>query len=401
VERLSRALALYLVSRVLAASGLTMLRASLLWHLYELTKSPLDLGLVGLVQLVPALLLSLPAGVVADRFSRKRIAQLGQLGAALACIAVALGTHAEQTRALHLFAVAAVVAAASAFANPACAALLPSLVTREQFPRAVTWSSTAQALAFATGPALAGLLLASASIAAAYAGAAILLVGSIGALAFLRTASTDAGATRAALSWSAVLDGLRFVAKSRVVLGAMSLDLLAVIFGGAGALLPVFASDVLHVGARGYGALSASAEVGAVAMSIVLVALPPIRRAGPALLTAVACYGACTIAFGASTAFPLSLVAYGLVGAADQVSVVLRQTLVQLNTPDELRGRVSSVSSIFIGASNQLAAVEAGFVAAATTAPFAVVSGGVGVLVVVAIVAVALPELRRITIEHS
>jgi hypothetical protein len=181
----------------------------------------------------------------------------------------------------------------------------------------------------------------------------------------------------------------------------MSLDLFAVILGGASALLPVFANDVLHVGAKGYGALSASLEVGAVVMSLLLVALPPLRRAGPALLVAVACYGLATIAFGASRAFPLSLVAYGLAGCADQVSVVLRQTLVQLNTPDELRGRVSSVSSIFIGASNQLAAVEAGFVAAATTAPFAVVSGGLGVLIVVSVVALLIPELRRFTIASA
>lgn len=400
MEHVTRALALYLVSRVLSAGGLTMLRASLMWHLYALTKSPLDLGLVGLMQFIPALTLSLPAGVVADRFDRRRIAQLGQLVVACVCIALAAVTPAGHTRPIHLFAVAMLVAAASAFMNPARAALLPSLVTRAQFPRAVTWASTAQALAFATGPALAGLVLASSTIGVAYAGAALLLVASIVTLAFLQVAPADASAKRAALSWHSVLEGLRFVRQKKIVLGAMTLDLFAVILGGAGALLPVFANDVLHVGARGYGALSASFEIGAVAMSVLLVALPPIGRAGPALLRAVVCYGVATIIFGASTAFPLSLVAYGVAGAADQVSVVLRQTLVQLNTPDELRGRVSSVSSIFIGASNQLGAVEAGFVAAATTAPIAVVSGGIGVLVVVVIVALTIPELRRHTIAR-
>lgn len=405
---MSPAVALYLVSRVLAASGLTMLRAALMWHLYALTDSAFYLGLTGVVQFIPALVLALPAGVVADRFDRRRVAQLGQLVVAVLCIGEGALTYAEQTGALHLFVTAGFVSAANAFSNPARAALLPTLVTRDAFPRVVTWASTAQALAFATGPALAGVIIAAATIGLAYAGAAVLLVASIVTLAFLQVPARDeAGAPGAAvakrvpMSWAAVFEGLRFVGKNRVVLGAMTLDLFAVILGGAGALLPVFASDVLDVGARGYGALSAALEVGAVLMSILLVALPPIRRAGRALFVSVAVYGVATMVFGASTAFPLSLVAYGIAGAADQVSVVLRHTMVQLSTPDELRGRVSSVSSIFIGASNQLAAVEAGFVAAATSAPFAVVTGGAGVLVVVVVVALALPELRRFTIERA
>jgi MFS family permease len=399
----TRAVATYLVSRVLAASGLTMLRASLMWHLYALTDSAFYLGLTGVVQFIPALVLALPAGVIADRFDRRRVTQLGQLIVAVLCVGVGVLTYAERADAVHLFVIAACVSAANAFSNPARAALLPTLVSRDAFPRVVTWASTAQALAFATGPALAGLVIATSTIGFAYGGAAVLLVASIVALAFLvvpeRVEASGAVAKKAPMTWAAVFEGLRFVGKNKVVLGAMTLDLFAVILGGAGALLPVFANDVLHVGATGYGALSASLEVGAVAMSIVLIVLPPIRRAGRALFITVAIYGVATIVFGASTAFPLSLVAYGLAGAADQVSVVLRHTMVQLSTPDELRGRVSSVSSIFIGASNQLAAVEAGFVAAATSAPFAVVTGGAGVLLVVVVVAIALPELRRFTIE--
>jgi len=193
----------------------------------------------------------------------------------------------------------------------------------------------------------------------------------------------------------AIREGLAFVSRQPVVLGCMSLDMFAVIFGGAVALLPIYANEILEVGARGYGVLSASLEIGALFMSLLLVWLPPIRRAGRALLVAVTLYGVATIVFGFSRWFPLSVAAYLLAGMADQVSVVLRGTAIQLTTPDALRGRVSALNMIFIGASNQLGAAESGFVAALTSATFAVVSGGIGCLVVVAIVAWRLPALRR------
>ncbi len=190
--------------------------------------------------------------------------------------------------------------------------------------------------------------------------------------------------------------------RERVVLACMTLDMFAVIFGGAAALLPVYAQDILHVGPRGYGLLSSSLELGAIGTSAVLTMLPPIRRAGRALVTAVAVYGVATIVFGLSRTFPLSIAAYMLVGVADQVSVVMRSTTIQLSTPDELRGRVSAINMMFINASNQLGAAEAGFLAALTSsAPFAVVSGGIGALGVVAIVAAAVPELRRYRIDRA
>jgi hypothetical protein len=195
--------------------------------------------------------------------------------------------------------------------------------------------------------------------------------------------------------WQAIREGLVFVRRQDVVLGCMTLDLFAVLFGGATALLPIYANEILHVGARGYGILSASLEMGALAMSLLLVMLPPIRRAGPVLLATVTLYGVATIVFGLSRWFPLSVAAYMAAGMADQVSVVLRGTAIQLSTPDALRGRVSAVNMIFIGGSNQLGAAESGFVAALTSAPFAVVSGGIGCLLVVAIVALRIPALRR------
>ena len=384
----------YLVSRASAGVGGTMVRSAISWHLYTLTGSAFDLGLIGLVQFVPALLLSLPAGLVSDRYERRRIVQLAQALTLIATAVLSLRAFvgsADTPRLL--FVTISIIASAAAFSNPARAALLPMLVSREDFPRAVTTASTIQALSFALGPALTGIVVASAGIAWAYLGAVIFVGGSIASLMFLTTRLP--AARQGAISFSAMLEGLHHVRADPVVLGAMSLDLFAVILGGATALLPVFAHDVLAVGASGFGVLSASLEIGALTTAVIMLFVPPIRRVGRALLLTVACYGAATIAFGASSWFPLSVVAYAAAGMADQVSVVLRQTTIQLQTPDHLRGRVSAVSSIFIGASNQLSAVESGFLAAATSAPFAVVSGGIGVLVVVAVVAYTLPALRR------
>jgi len=284
-------------------------------------------------------------------------------------------------------------AASFAFDSPARQAFLPTLVTLEGFPRAVTLASTAAALAFATGPALGGILIAAAGIEAAYAAYGVLVAVNWIGLAFVRPLREVH--ERRAPSWQAVREGLAFVRRSPVVLGCMALDMFAVILGGATALLPVFANEILEVGPRGYGLLTSSLEIGALAMSVALLVRRPVGRAGPALLWAVGIYGLATIGFGLSRSFPLSVALYMLAGAADQVSVVMRQTTIQLTTPDALRGRVSAVNMIFIAASNQLGAVESGFLAAATSATFAVVFGGVGCLLVVAATAWKIPELRR------
>lgn len=391
---MSRDLRYYLASLAAAGAGGTLLRSAIAWHLYQITQNAFDLGLLGLVQFVPALLLSLPAGLASDRYERRRVVQAAQATTLIATglLAVRAFQGAADDPAL-LYGVIAVMATAAAFSNPARSALLPLLVPIEAFPRTVTTASTIRALAFALGPALTGMVVAAAGIASAYLLGSLLVGASILILMFLE--ARPPAARQGAISFSAMLEGLRHVFANPVVLGAMTLDLFAVILGGATALLPVFAHDVLAVGAPGFGVLSASLEIGALATAVALLFLPPIRRVGFVLLVTVACYGLATIAFGVSTWFPLSIAAYAAAGMADQVSVVLRQTTIQLQTPDHLRGRVSSVGSIFIGASNQLAAVESGFVAAATSAPFAVVSGGVGVLVVVLIVAFTIPALRK------
>jgi MFS family permease len=397
-EVLSRTVVVYLGSRFAVGTATMMLRSAIAWHVFALTQSPFHLGLIGLTQFIPAFALTLVAGALADTFDRRRIMMTAQLVALVSGMVLFVAT-ANGTMTLGLlYGLVVTAAIATAFDSPARVAFLPSLVGRDVFPRVVTISSTNQALAFATGPALGGLLIADFGIGAAYAAYTLLVVTALALLAFLP--SPPAAPSGRGVSFAVIREGLGFVRRRPVILGCMTLDMFAVIFGGATALLPIYATEILHVGPRGYGLLSSALEIGALCTSLALIALPPIRHAGRALLTAVGIYGLATIAFGLSRSFPLSLAAYMLVGVADQVSVVMRSTAIQLSTPDELRGRVSAVNLLFIGASNQLGAAESGFLAAATSARFAVVSGGLASLVVLAIVAMKIPELRAYRIDR-
>jgi MFS family permease len=367
------------------------------WHVFTLTNSKAALGAIGLVQFLPVVALTLVGGAVADAYDRRRIMRLAQIpylaGAVLLFFATARGAISVPL----LYAAVFANAVTFAFESPARQAFLPSLVSVADFPRAVTYSSTAMALAFATGPALSGVLIAAAGVEAAYAGFGALVLGNLIGLAFVRPVREVGSRTPPSLR--AVREGLAYVRRSPIVLGCMALDMFAVIFAGATALLPVYAKEILAVGPRGYGLLSSSLEIGALAMALLLLIRPAIDRAGPALLAAVAIYGLATLGFGLSRSFPLSVALSLIAGAADQVSVVLRATAVQLSTPDALRGRVSAVNMIFINASNQLGAVESGFLAAATSATFAVVFGGIGCLLVVAFTAWKLPQLRSYRIS--
>jgi MFS family permease len=387
----------YLVSRFCAGTAMTMLRAGVAWHVFDLSHSAFQLGLIGLVQFIPALSLALVGGAVADSYDRRKVMMWAELLPLSCSIVLFLATAHGGVTLPVLYVIILLIAIAGVFDNPARAALLPTLVSRESFPRAVTIASTNQALAFVTGPAAAGFIIGAGGIEAVYAAYGVLIAGSLIGLVCIRSPVQEG--TRRTPSLHAMREGLGFVRRRQVVLGCMTLDMFAVIFGGASALLPIYATDILHVGARGYGLLTASLELGALLTSLVLTVLPPIRRAGRALLLAVGVYGVATIVFGLSRWFPLSIAAYMAVGVADQVSVIMRATAIQLSTPDALRGRVSSVNFIFIGASNQLGAVESGFVAALTNAPFSVVSGGVGCLIVLAVVAATLPQLRHYRIN--
>jgi len=394
-----RPLAIWIASRFASGTASTLLRTVLAWQLFQLTRSELALGVLGIIQFVPALLTSLVGGAAADVWDRKRIVVAAQAMPLLAAMILSWTTAQNTAGVLEIYVVVGCCAFAMAFEAPARAATLPSLVPRAEFSAAVTVYTTFQSLAFVTGPAIGGLLLAYIGIAPAYLMSTGLYATSMALVALVKTGQAKGDKRRVTLGQ--IKEGLAFVRSKPAVLGAMALDMFAVIFAGATALLPVYADKILHVGAKGYGLLAASLDIGALVTSLALIVLPPIRRLGRALIVAIALYGVATIAFGLSRSFPLSVAAYIAVGMADQVSVVIRSTLIQLSTPDALRGRVSSISMIFIGASNQLGAAEAGFLAAATSATFAVVSGGAVCIAVVAVIALRVTQLRRFAIDDQ
>jgi len=311
---------LYLASRFCSAAAMMMLRAAIAWHVFALSHSAFHLGLVGLVQFVPVLCLMLVGGALADTYDRRTIMMLAQ-AVPLACsLALWLATRSGLASLPLLYAAVVAVGVAWAFDSPSRAALLPTLVARDAFPRAVTIAATNQALAFTTGPALCGWVIAAADVASVYAVQAGLIAASLSALALMGTRRRAAAG--GVVSLAAIREGLAFVRRNPVVLGCMTLDMFAVIFGGAAALLPIYATEILRVGPRGYGFLTSSLELGALVMSLALTILPPIRRAGVALLAAVSVYGLATIVFGLSRWFPLSVLAYMTVGMADQGTAI-------------------------------------------------------------------------------
>lgn len=389
--------ALYAAGRLAGATAMTMFNAVILYHVYQLTGSPFQLASIGLARFLPSLGLTLVGGALADSANRRLIVLASLVVPGAASLALLSATASGTVGTPLIYALVLAVAVAAAFENPARQALLPQVVTPEAFPNAIVVTSTVQSLGFVTGPAVGGLLIGIFGLETAYAAHAALVSLAFVAVLLLRPRPVELAPR--AVSLAGIREGIRFVLQRQVLIGAMTLDMFAVIFGGAQALLPIYATDILGVGGLGYGILAASLEAGALAMSVALVFLPPIRQAGRALLIAVALFGLGTIVFGLSRNFYLSVATYAFIGMADQVSVVLRQAAVQLSTPDELRGRVSSVNMLFIGASNQLGAVESGLVAGLTSATFAVVSGGIGTLAVVAIVATRLPGLRTYRIE--
>lgn len=364
------------------------------WQVYALTGRALDLAWVGLAQFLPALLLSLVTGHVADRLERRRIlmtchAVMSALSLTLFWIAT-LG-HGQR---MAIYVVLVGVGVARAFQGPANQSILPSLVPAEHFPNAVTWSSSLWQAAMIVGPTLGGLLYAgSGGAGPVYAMAAGC---SAGALLLLSAMDRIPAASRGAPTRATVLAGVRYVWRNEIVLGAISLDLFAVLLGGATALLPVFARDVLHSGPWALGALRSAPAVGAATMGVFLAARPLERHVGRKMLVCVALFGLATVAFGLSHDFWLSLVALAIVGASDMVSVVVRSSLVQLATPDAMRGRVSAVNMVFIGASNELGEFESGVTAQWWGAIPSVVVGGLGTLLVVGVWAMRFPHLRRV-----
>ncbi len=359
------------------------------WAVYRATGEALDLAWLGLAQFLPVLLLFLPAGQVADRVDRRRVLALAWLAQGVVCLLFWLRVDVLDTPTVVLLGLA--MGTVRAFANPAGQALLSSLVPVEFLPRALATSASQWQLMTILGPSVGGGLIALAG-----PGPALLVaVGAYFLAAILASGLPAVSPPRVAFGWEHLFGGVRYVGTNRILLACTTLDLFAVLLGGATALLPIFAADVLHVGAAGYGLLRASPGIGAAAVAAFLAVRPLERHAGPLLLGAVVVFGVATVIFGISRSFPLSILALSILGAADMISVVIRQTLVQLRTPDEMRGRVSAVNQVFIGASNELGEFESGLVAAWLGAVPAAVIGGVGTLVVVAVWTVLFPELRR------
>jgi MFS family permease len=366
------------VARVAGTSANQMLMVAVGWQLYDLTGSAWDLGLVGLLQFLPSLALMLVAGDVVDRRHRARVAATCMAVQAGVALLLAAAPMLALPQRAWLLGLSVVLGSVRAFQMPAQQALAPLLVPPAMLPQALAFSSTGLQLAIIGGPALGGVLYVGGAATVYLSCAALFALATV---LFLRVRHADPP-QRAPASWQTLVAGVRYVFHNRVVLGAVSLDLFAVLLGGATALLPMFAKDILHVGPWGLGLLRGAPAAGALAMSLVLAARPIHRRAGPKLLAAVAVYGAATLVFGLSSAFWLSLAALAVTGAADMVSIVVRQSLVQLETPDEMRGRVSAVNGVFIGASNQLGEFESGATAAWLGPVGSVVLGGVGSILV-------------------
>jgi MFS family permease len=386
----SRDYRLLLSGLFLANFGNQMLFLAVSWDLYIQTKSAIVLGNVGFVQVAPFLMFALIAGHVADRYDRRRTMVLTQ-GVILAASAILIvGFHSVAVIYSCLF----LAALGRAFQWPARQALLPHIVTPEALGNAITWNSSVMEISSVSGPAVAGIIIATTGSRTVYILQTFCALLTMICFLGIRYRSKPEHHAAAAENKS-LLEGFRFVRDNKLILSAISLDLFAVLFGGATALLPIYATDILHAGASGLGWLRAAPSVGSVTMAIILAHSPKIRRAGVALLWAVAGFGAATIVFGLSKSFLLSIAMLVFVGAFDNISVVLRQSLVQTKTPDYVRGRVLAFSSIFISSSNQFGAVESGWTAAWFGPVISVAGGGVATIAVVLICAAVSVPLRK------
>ena len=385
---------LYQLARLLIVSSLEMQSVAVGWQVYEMTRRPLDLGLVGLAQFLPGILLFLASGHAADRFERRRLILVCQIAFAI-CSAFLLAITLRGPRAVFpIYVVLVLLGVVRSFNGPAGQAFLPQLVSEEHFPNAVAWAATIFQAATIFGPIIGGVVYAATRGPSAVYGTAI-ITSLLAAVATSRIHPRRPPKHREPPSLKTVLAGFHYIWQKKLILGSISLDLFAVLLGGAVALLPVYAKEILQTGPWGLGLLRGAPGVGAAAMAILLAYRPIRRRAGVTMLWCVAGFGVFTIIFGLSRSLYISLVSLLLLGASDMVSVVIRNTLVQITTPDEMRGRVSAVNMLFIGASNEFGQFESGITAHWFGTVPAVVLGGVGTLVVIAVWSWLFPELRH------
>ena len=388
-----RPFVLFWLARVFAMIAHQMLAVAVGWQVYTLTGRALDLGLVGLAQFLPSFFLVLVAGHVADHFDRRRVLQFCMLAEAAAALGLGIASALGFISEVVIFALIFVVGAARAFQMPTMQALLPALVPPQLLSRAIAANASAGQTAIIAGPALGGIIYV-AGPATVYAVSTALFVLTGLMIFLIRIERRRAPASAPGLS--SVLEGIRFIRRQPAVLGAISLDMFAVLLGGATALLPIYARDILHTGPWGLGLLRSCTAVGALGVALWLAHHPLRGHAGRTMFAAVAVFGAATVVFGLSESFAVSLVALLVLGASDMISVVIRQSLVQLQTPDHMRGRVSAVNSLFIGTSNQLGEFESGVTAAWFGVVPSVVIGGIGTLVVVLVWMRLFPSLANI-----
>lgn len=383
----------YWFSKFFSTFGMQIIAVAVGWQIYDLTRNPFDLGIIGLVQFLPALLLILVTGAASDRFGRRLIMGVCEIVSLFVAAVLVILTLRGLTSPIPVFAVLVVLGTARAFFNPAATSLAPNLVPEEDLANAVAWNSMSWQTATIVGP-VAGGLLYGLGAAVPYWTAVVLFAVSAVLVFIIRRPEQKRGVHQQ--DWETLSAGFRFIWREKIVLGAISLDLFAVLLGGAIALMPVFARDVLDLGPWGLGLLRSAPGIGAVAMATYLAAHPISRNAGQIMFISVALFGVSIVVFGWSTVAWLSIVALIVMGATDMISVYVRQTLVQLWTPDELRGRVNAVNMVFIGASNELGEFRAGSMAALIGAVPAVVIGGFGAIGVAALWAAWFPALRRI-----
>lgn len=388
-----RSYALFFSSRFLAAFAIQIVSVSVGWQMYEVTRNTLYLGLIGLVQFLPALLLILVTGSVADRYNRRVIASVCLVLAAISAAALLGLTLTGSFEPLPVFLILVLFGIERAFMGPAVQSLAPNLVPEKDLANAIAWNSSSWQTASIVGPVAGGLLYGLGASVAYSVALAMFVLGAILVSVIPKPAQRKSSK---ATSWTEILAGFSFISREKVVLGAISLDLFAVLLGGAVALMPVFATDVLALGPLGLGLLRAAPGVGAIIVAILLAFRPIQHNAGLAMFIGVALFGVGTAVFGLSQTPWISIAALAVMGAADMMSVYVRETLIALWTPDEVRGRVNAVNSVFVGASNELGEFRAGTMAHVIGAVPAVVIGGFGTLAVAAIWAFGFPQLRKI-----
>jgi MFS family permease len=393
----------FVLGRSFFTLAMQMQTVAVSWEIYQrlhmnTRDAALALGFIGLVQVLPMMLFALPAGQAADRFNRKTIVRSTQLLFALCVFTILILSRLNAPVGFY-YLVLGIAACGRAFSVPAMTSLFPTLIPREVLPNAMTWNSTIFQISAMVGPALGGLIVAEWGAATAYV--VNIICAGLAFLTFSLTVPVTAKTDKPPITWESLSSGVRFVFVTRLLLGLFCLDLFAVLLGGATALLPIFANDLLKVGPQGYGLLRAAPSVGAVVMALVTAHIPPWRKAGRVMLLGVAGYGLATLVFGLSKVFWLSLLALALTGMFDNISVVVRQTVMQMITPDAMRGRVSAITFLFISCSNELGELESGLTARWFGPVGSVVLGGIGTLLVVAGSTFVFPAIGRLGRLHE